>query len=50
MFMTEAVFVGATVGPDSIKPDLAKLMAIVDWEQPTDLSMLESFLSLTGHF
>ena len=50
LFMTEAVFAGATVGPDGIKPDLTKLTAIVDWEQPADLGALESFLGLTGHF
>ena len=50
LFMTEAVFAGATVGPDGIKPDLTKLTAIVDWEQPADLSTLKSFLGLTGHF
>ena len=50
LFMTEAVFAGATVGPDGIKPDLTKLTAIVDWEQPEDLNALESFLGLTGHF
>jgi len=50
LFMTEAVFAGATVGPDGIKPDLTKLTAIVDWEQPADLSTLESFLGLTRHF
>ena len=50
LFMTEAVFAGATVGPDGIKPDLAKLTAIVDWQQPTNLSALESFLGLMGHF
>src|ERR1700677_889882 len=50
LFMTEAVFAGATVGPDGIKPDLTKLTAIIDWQQPTDLSGLESFLGLTGHF
>jgi hypothetical protein len=50
LFMTEAVFAGATVGPDGIKPDLTKLTAIVDWQQPTNLSSLKSFLSLTGHF
>jgi hypothetical protein len=47
LFMTEAVFAGATVGPDGIKPDLTKLTAIVDWQQPTNLSSLESFLGLT---
>jgi len=34
LFMTEAVCVGATVGPDGIKPDLTKLTAIMDWQQP----------------
>ena len=50
LFMTEAVFAGATVGPDGIKPDITKLTAIVDWQQPNDLSGLESFLGLVGHF
>ena len=31
-FMTEAIFVGARVGSTGIKPDLAKLTAIVDWK------------------
>jgi len=48
--MTEAVFAGATIGPDGIKPDLTKLTAIIDWQQPADFSGLESFLGLTGHF
>src|SRR5882762_6664363 len=50
LFMTEAVFAGATVGPEGIKPDLTKLTMIVDWKKANDLSALESFLSLTGHF
>ena len=50
LFMTEAVFVGSTVGPDGIKPNITKLTAIIDWQQPNDLSGLKSFLSLTGHF
>ena len=50
LFMMEAVFAGATVGPDGIKPDLTKLTAVIDWQQPTDLSGLEGFLGLTGHF
>ena len=49
-FMTEATFMGSTVGPDGVKPDLTKLMAIVNWEQLTVYAQLESFLGLTGHF
>ena len=32
--MTETMFAGATVGPKGVQPDLAKLLAIVNWEQP----------------
>ena len=44
------MFAGGRVGPDSIKPDLTKLTAIVDWKTPTDLQNLGSFIGLTGHF
>ena len=50
LFMTEAVFAGATVGPNGVSPDSAKLTAIVSWPQPEDASHLEGFLGLTGHF
>jgi hypothetical protein len=49
-FVTEAVFAGSRIGPDGIKPDLAKLTAVVDWKTPTDLQNLGSFLGLTGYF
>jgi hypothetical protein len=50
VFMTEAVFAGATVGPDGVKPDTAKLTAIVNWPRPQDASHLEGFLGLSGYF
>lgn len=50
MFMTEAIFAGAVVGPDRVKLDTAKLTAIVEWPKPQDTSHLEGFLGLTGHF
>ena len=50
LFMTEAVFAGAMVGPNGVSPDLTKLMAIVNWPQPEDASHLEGFLGLTRHF
>jgi hypothetical protein len=50
LFMTETTFAGATVGPQGVQPDLEKLTAIVNWEQPTDALNLESFLGLTSHF
>ena len=48
--MTETTFAGATVGPKEVQPDLAKLSAIVNWEQPPTALNLLSFLGLTGHF
>jgi hypothetical protein len=50
VFMTKAVFTGAMVGPEGVKPDTAKLTAIVNWPRPQDASHLEGFLGLSGYF
>ena len=50
LFMTEAVFAGAQVGPQGVSPDSTKLTAIVDWPIPEDVSHLEGFLGLTSYF
>ena len=50
IFMTETTFAGATVGPQGVQPDLAKLSAVVNWKQPDNVLNLLSFLGLTGHF
>jgi hypothetical protein len=50
LFMTEAVFAGAQVGPQGVSPDSGKLTAIVDWPIPDDASHLEGFLGLTSYF
>jgi len=50
VFMTEAVFVGAHVGPGGVSPDSSKLTAVVDWKIPEDASHLEGFLGLTAYF
>jgi len=50
LFMTETTFAGATVSPEGVQPDLAKLTAVVNWERPADALNLESFLGLTSHF
>ncbi|KAL1946364.1 hypothetical protein VTO73DRAFT_15491 [Trametes versicolor] len=49
-FMTETVFAGASVGPQGVAPDTAKLTAVVDWKRPEDALNLGSFLGLTSHF
>ena len=50
LFMTEAVFAGAQVGPHDISPVSAKLTAIVNWPIPNDASHLEGFLGLMSYF
>ena len=50
LFMTTAVFAGATVGPNGVQPDLSKLTAIVNWKTPETALNLASFLGLTGWF
>ena len=50
VFMMEAVFAGAQVGPQGVSPDSSKLTAIVDWPIPEDASHLEGFLGLTSYF
>jgi hypothetical protein len=48
--MMDAVFAGAMVGPGGIKPNTAKLTAIVEWPRPQNASHLEEFLGLSGYF
>ena len=50
LFMTQMVFAGATVGPQGVQPDLAKLTAIVNWKTPENATALAGFLGLTGWF
>ena len=48
LFMTMAVFAGATIGPKGMQPDLSKLTAIVNWKRLDSALNLLSFLGLTG--
>lgn len=50
IFMTEAVFGGATVGPKGVSPDTGKLTTVVNWPIPRDASHLEGFLGLTSWY
>jgi len=50
LFMSEVVFAGERVGRDGVKPDLAKLTAVINWEVPCDLLNLNLFCCLTGYF
>lgn len=50
VFMTEAVFTGARIGPGGVSPDSSKLTAVMNWKIPEDASHLEGFLGLTAYF
>ena len=50
LFQTEGVFAGATVSPTGVRPDRAKLTAIIEWPQAETAAQLDSFLGLTGWF
>ena len=50
LFMAEVVFAGEHIGKQGIRPNLAKLTAVVDWGIPQDLLNLNSFTCLTGYF
>ena len=50
LFMSEVVFAGERVGVEGIKADLLKLTAVVNWQTPTTIQNLGSFLGLTGYF
>ncbi|PSR72495.1 hypothetical protein PHLCEN_2v11634 [Hermanssonia centrifuga] len=50
LFMTTLVFGGASVGPNGVTTNAAKLTAIVDWEKPSNALQLSSFLGVTSHF
>ena len=50
LFMLEVVFAGEWVGSESIKADLSKLTAVMNWQTPAMIQNLISFLGLTDHF
>lgn len=50
LFMSEALFAGAVVSAAGVAPDLSKVSALLDWEQPKTALELMGFLGLTGHF
>ena len=50
LFMSEVIFAGERVGVEGIKADLSKLTAVVNWQTPTTIQNLGSFLGLMGYF
>ncbi|CCO37587.1 Retrovirus-related Pol polyprotein from transposon opus Includes: RecName: Full=Protease [Rhizoctonia solani AG-1 IB] len=50
LFMTEAVFAGARVSKAGIRPDLAKVRAILEWPEPQTILEVMSFIGLTNAY
>jgi hypothetical protein len=47
---TEVKFLGHIIGHNTVKPDPAKVQAVVDWPVPADVHQLRSFLGLVNYF
>lgn len=50
LFQTDALFAGAMVGPQGIRPNLDKVGAVVNWQHPETAQQLLGFLGLTNYF
>src|SRR6202050_3833904 len=50
LFFTEALFAGAMIGPDGIKPNRDKVASVANWPEPQDVQDLMGFLGLTNYF
>ena len=46
----EVDFLGHTVSAQGVGPDPKKIQAVVDWETPTDLTQLRSFIGLCTYY
>ena len=49
-WLNEVVFLGHVVLGDGIFVDPRKIEAIVGWEQPKNVSEIQSFLGLAGYY
>ena len=46
----EAVYLGHVINSDGVRPDPAKLDAVQDWPQPTNITELQSYLGLCNYY
>ena len=49
-WLNEVVFLGHVISGASIFVDPRKIEAIVSWEQPKNVSEIQSFLGLAGYY
>ena len=49
-FMKEVEVLGHMLTPNGIKPVMTKVEAIKNWDPPTDVSKLRSFLGIVGYY
>src|SRR6266481_6783567 len=50
LFQSKVVFGGVMVSADGITPNADKVLAMIDWPEPTTSHKLLRFLGLTGFF
>ena len=50
LFKEEVSFLGHVVSKDGIKPQKSKVSCIVNWQTPTDLTTLRSFLGFCSYY
>ena len=49
-WLNKVVFLGHVISMDGITVDPNKIEAVVNWDRPTNVSKVRSFLSLAGYY
>ena len=49
-WLNQVVFLGHVISEDGITVDLNKIESVVNWDRPTNVSKVRSFLSLVGYY
>lgn len=49
-WISEVGFLGHVINPDGIAVDRSKISSVVDWERPTNVKEVRSFLGLAGYY
>ena len=48
--MKEVLFLGHIISKDGVAVDPSKVAAVMDWEQPKNVTEVRSFLGLAGYY